>query len=118
MATLALVKPTIALILPSRSYTSLLESLCLAVTLKISKASGTYKRASFHGLMGAELRAMSGIDMALWDLQGKILDRPLYRLLGGCTRNIIPIYFSGIYDEVAMEKQAVQDWSKQCVDEG
>ena len=68
--------------------------------------------------MGAELRAMSGIDMALWDLQGKILDRPLYRLLGGCTRNIIPIYFSGIYDEVAMEKQTVQDWSKQCVDEG
>ena len=55
--------------------------------------------------MGAELRAMSGIDMALWDLQGKILDRPLYRLLGGCTRNIIPIYFSGIYDEVAMESR-------------
>ena len=29
-----------------------------------------YKLASFHGLMGAELRAMSGIDTALWDLQG------------------------------------------------
>jgi len=77
-----------------------------------------YKLVSFHGLMGAELRAMSGIDTALWDLQGKVLDRPLYRLLGGCTNPSIPIYFSGIYDEVAMEKQAVQDWSKQCVDQG
>ena len=27
-----------------------------------------YHNASYHGLMGAELRAMSGIDMALWDI--------------------------------------------------
>lgn len=77
-----------------------------------------YKRASFHGLMGAELRAMSGIDMALWDALGKALDRPLYRILGGKTRERVPVYFSGIYDEVPMEKNAVQDWSKQCVDAG
>ena len=77
-----------------------------------------YKRASFHGLMGAELRAISGIDTGLWDLLGKIHDTPLYRLLGGQTRTRVPIYFSGIYDEVPMEKNAVQDWSKQCVDAG
>ena len=41
-----------------------------------------YRSASFHGLMGAELRAMSGIDMGLWDLLGKTLDRPLYRYFG------------------------------------
>ena len=33
-----------------------------------------YHRASFHGLMGAELRAMSGIDLALWDLFAKSLE--------------------------------------------
>jgi len=77
-----------------------------------------YKSASFHGLMGAELRAMSGIDMALWDLLGKALDVPLYRLLGGRTRERIPIYFSGIYDDIPVEKGPLQDWSKQCVDEG
>jgi galactonate dehydratase len=77
-----------------------------------------YKRASFHGLMGAELRAMSGIDMALWDTLGRALDRPLYRLLGGETRSSVPVYFSGIYDEVPMEKDAVQDWSRRCLDAG
>jgi len=33
-----------------------------------------YKRASLFGFMGAELRAISAIDMALWDLLGKALD--------------------------------------------
>ncbi len=77
-----------------------------------------YRSASFHGLMGAELRAMSGIDMALWDLVGKTLDRPLYRILGGKTRSKVPVYFSGIYDETETNRTAFQDWSKRCVDEG
>ena len=77
-----------------------------------------YTRASYHGLMGAELRAISGIDMALWDLLGKALERPLYRILGGQTRDRVPVYFSGIYDHVAMEKAAVHDWSEQCVEDG
>ncbi|CAI8040429.1 D-gluconate dehydratase [Geodia barretti] len=33
--------------------------------------------------------ALSGIDMALWDLKGKILDQPVYRLLGGAHRTRI-----------------------------
>ena len=77
-----------------------------------------YRSASFHGLMGAELRAMSGIDMALWDLLGKTLDRPLYRILGGETRSKVPVYFSGIYDETETNRTAFQDWSRRCVDEG
>ena len=77
-----------------------------------------YQRASFHGLMGAELRAMSGIDMALWDLFGKTVDQPLYRVLGGRTRAQVPVYFSGIYDHVETNKEAYQAWSKECVDQG
>ena len=77
-----------------------------------------YKRASLFGFMGAELRAISGIDMALWDLLGKALDLPVYRILGGRTREQVPIYFSGIYDGVELEKDALQDWSRQCVDDG
>ena len=61
---------------------------------------------------------MSGIDMALWDLVGKALDRPLYRILGGQTRSKVPVYFSGIYDEVDTNRRAFQNWSKKCVDAG
>ncbi len=77
-----------------------------------------YRRASYHGMMGAEMRAISGIDMALWDLMGKALERPLYRIPGGKTRERVPVYFSGIYDQIEMNSEAVQDWSRQCVDAG
>jgi galactonate dehydratase len=36
--------------------------------------------------------AMSGIDMALWDIRGKAVQQPIYRLLGGAVRSRIPLY--------------------------
>ena len=39
--------------------------------------------------------AMSGIDMALWDIRGKSVGWPLYRLLGGVARPI-PAYAGGV----------------------
>jgi galactonate dehydratase len=44
-----------------------------------------------HPFMG-DIPFISGIDIALWDLAGKILDEPLYRLLGGPMRSAAPIY--------------------------
>ena len=37
-------------------------------------------------LKGFFMEALSGIDVALWDLKGKILDRPVNELLGGAQR--------------------------------
>ena len=41
---------------------------------------------------GAELRAVSAIDVALWDLCGKLAGLPIYQLLGGACRDTVPVY--------------------------
>ncbi len=41
---------------------------------------------------GAEMRACSAVDVALWDIAGKVADKPLHDLLGGAVRKRIPVY--------------------------
>jgi L-alanine-DL-glutamate epimerase-like enolase superfamily enzyme len=50
---------------------------------------------SSHGLGAGAALALSGIDMALWDIRGKAAKMPLYELLGG-TRRRVPAYAGGI----------------------
>ncbi|CAN5358770.1 mandelate racemase/muconate lactonizing enzyme family protein [soil metagenome] len=58
--------------------------------------SRSYQRTLLLGRRGAALRAMSAIDIALWDLNAKLAGVPLYRLLGG-YRSRVPVYASGGY---------------------
>ena len=44
------------------------------------------------GSSGVEIRAASAVDIALWDLCGKVLRRPVHELLGGLTREKIRVY--------------------------
>ncbi|MCL4880001.1 MAG: mandelate racemase/muconate lactonizing enzyme family protein [Anaerolineae bacterium] len=46
----------------------------------------------YHGYAGAETRALSAFEVALWDIMGKKYNAPLYHLLGGKTREAIPTY--------------------------
>ncbi len=48
--------------------------------------------AALHGYAGAELRAISALDIALWDLLGQVAGQPIYALLGGPCRDRIRVY--------------------------
>ncbi len=46
---------------------------------------------------GIMMGAMSGIDMALWDLKGKVLGLSVSELMGGRYRDVVPCYATGMY---------------------
>lgn len=49
-----------------------------------------------HGQKGMPLQALSGVDMALWDIAGKVYGQPVYKLLGGAFRERIEVYGYGM----------------------
>jgi len=53
-----------------------------------------YERCTAFGGTGAELRALSAVDLALWDIAGQSAGQPVWRLLGGPVRDAIPVYNS------------------------
>lgn len=64
-------------------------------------------------LQGFFLEALSGIDIALWDIKGKVHDRPVYELLGGPQRDKIWSYasslrFRGLETTVGEAKEFVE----------
>lgn len=60
-----------------------------------------------HGMTGiVGSGAMTGIDMALWDIKGKALNTPVWNLLGGQVRDRIRIYAHASAPEVALELKA------------
>jgi len=50
--------------------------------------------------------AISGIEIALWDIMGKALGQPIYRLLGGAYRKQIPMYASSMRRDIAPLEEA------------
>lgn len=52
----------------------------------------------YYGRSGAVIQAMAGVDLALWDLKGKILGQPVYRLLGGGYTDRVRAYASHMFE--------------------
>jgi L-rhamnonate dehydratase len=62
-----------------------------------------YHSTLYYGRRGLALNAISGVDLALYDLLGKIRDQPVYELLGGPVRDEISFYATGPRPDLAKE---------------
>ena len=56
-----------------------------------------YRRTLAFGRKGVALTAISAVDIGLWDLLGKSAKQPVFRMLGGRTKEKIPVYASRLY---------------------
>ena len=56
-----------------------------------------YNRFRDYGQKGLVIASLSGIDIALWDILGKTLNRPIGKLIGGIRRERIKAYAAGLY---------------------
>lgn len=72
-----------------------------------------YEFAFYHGRRGAVIQAISGIDMALWDIRGKIAQQPLSIVMGGRFHERIRAYASTLFRDTPDEmKKAVEKYRK------
>lgn len=73
-----------------------------------------YRKTLAFGRKGVGMAAISAVDIALWDLLGRALKQPVFRLLGGRTKPSIPVYASRLYSQ-PLEQLAreAQDYKEQ-----
>jgi L-alanine-DL-glutamate epimerase-like enolase superfamily enzyme len=78
--------------------------------LQIDRLWHVMYRATYHyGRGGVALHVISAIDMALWDLAGKVTGQPVHDLLGGARILDIPVYASQVMPETADEVRAIAE---------
>jgi galactonate dehydratase len=65
-----------------------------------------FSYCNFFGYAGAEMRALSALDIALWDVLGQKSGQPIFNLLGGMVRDTIPIYNTCVDTEVHKDGEA------------
>ncbi len=73
-----------------------------------------YESTSYYGRAGAVVQAMAGVDLALWDIKGKALGKPIYALLGGSPGKL-RAYSSNMFQ---MTPEATAERAKRAVDAG
>ena len=66
-----------------------------------------------HGQKGMPMQSLSGVDIALWDIAGKVAGLPLHILIGGKHRQDIPVYGYGMM----LRPEPVSDLAKRFEDE-
>jgi len=76
--------------------------------LAIEKIWDLLLRRNRHARAGYYMMAMSALDCALWDLKGKVLGQPVYRLLGGPTQEPVRAYASMLSFSLEHEELAAR----------
>src|SRR5215469_5775404 len=66
-----------------------------------------YEGSIFFGRQGAVIQAMSGIEIALWDILGKATRQPVYKLLGGGFRKTFRAYASILFGDTPAETRRI-----------
>src|ERR671933_2176936 len=66
-----------------------------------------YEGSIFFGRQGAAVQAMSGVEIALWDIVGKAVGRPVYQLLGGGFRKTFRAYASILFGDTPAETERI-----------
>jgi L-rhamnonate dehydratase len=66
-----------------------------------------YEGSIFYGRQGAAIQAMSGVEIALWDIVGKAVGRPVYQLLGGGFRKTFRAYASILFGDAPAETERI-----------
>jgi len=74
-----------------------------------------YQGTLYYGREGAVIQTMAGIDLALWDIKGKALQQPVYKLLGGGFRKQVRVYASNMFQFTA---EATAGRARKARDEG
>jgi L-alanine-DL-glutamate epimerase-like enolase superfamily enzyme len=74
-----------------------------------------YEATLYVGRSGVVIHAMAGVDIALWDLKGKLLGLPVHNLLGGAHRTEIRAYASNMFQ---LTPEATADRATAAVDAG
>ena len=72
-----------------------------------------YRQTIFFGRRGAAIHAMSAVDIALWDIMGKALGKPVYELLGGAYRKEIRAYASALFGDTPEETAEITTANKE-----
>lgn len=76
-----------------------------------------FKDSLLHGRRGVVMRALSAIDIAIWDARAKAAGKPLYKFMGG-TRKQVPAYASGGYYKAGKSLDALQKEMRGYADKG
>lgn len=77
-----------------------------------------FDKSYYYGRKGAAITAISGIDMALWDIMGKATDKPVHKLIGGKKQDDVRAYASTLFPEDPTDTEHMRQEARRALDDG